>query len=111
MAVTVKVLIPAATILIAQTTKYTATGLKAIIDKITATNFSAAAAAVSVNIVTSTDTAGNQNLIVKSKTLQASECYTFPELVGVSLDAGGFISVACDTTGAVNMRASGREIS
>ena len=73
MAVYVKVLIPAKIAENAQTTQYTATGVTTIIDKFTATNYSAAAATISVNIVTATDTAGNQNLIVKAKTLQPSE--------------------------------------
>ena len=111
MAVTVKVLIPAKIAESSQTTQYTASGLKAIIDKFTATNYSASAATISVNLVTSGDTAGNQNLIVKTKTLQAGETYTFPEIVGASLDAGGFISTIAGTGSAINIRASGREVS
>ena len=111
MTVTVKVLIPAKTAESSQTTQYTATGLTAIIDKMTATNYSAAAATISVNLVTSSDTAGNQNLIVKTKTLQPAETYTFPEIVGHVLAPGGFISTIAGTASAVNIRASGREVS
>ena len=111
MTVTVKVLIAAKTAEAAQTTQYTATGLTAIIDKMTATNYSAAAATISVNLVTSSDTAGNQNLIVKTKTLQPAETYTFPEIVGHVLAPGGFISTIAGTASAVNIRASGREVS
>ena len=111
MAVTVKVLIPAKIAESSQTTQYTASGLKAIIDKFTATNYSASAATISVNLVTSADTAGNQNLIIKNKTLQAGETYTFPEIAGASLDAGGFISTIAGTATAINIRASGREVS
>ena len=110
MTVTVKVLIPATIASNSQTTYYTATGVKAIIDKMTCTNYSAAAATLSINLVTSGDTAGNQNLIVKTKTLQAGECYTCPEVVGASLDAGGFISTIAGTATAINIRASGREV-
>jgi hypothetical protein len=110
MTVTVKVLIPAKIAEAAQTTQYTATGVTALIDKFTATNYSASAATISVNLVTSTDTAGNQNLIVKTKTLQASETYTFPELVGAALAPGGFISTIAGTATAINIRASGREV-
>ena len=110
MTVTVKVLIPAKTAENSQTTKYTATGVTTIIDKFTATNYSATAATISVNLVTSADTAGNQNLITKSKTLQASEVYTFPELVGQVLAPSGFISTIAGTASAINIRASGREI-
>lgn len=110
MTVTVKVLIPAKIAENTQTTQYTSAGVTAIIDKFTATNYSAAAATVSVNLVTSADTAGNQNLIVKTKTLQASETYTFPELVGAALAPGGFISTIAGTASAINIRASGREV-
>ena len=110
MAVYVKVLIPAKIAENAQTTQYTATGVTTIIDKFTATNYSAAAATISVNIVTAADTAGNQNLIVKTKTLQPSETYTFPELVGQALSPSGFISTLAGTATAINIRANGREI-
>lgn len=111
MTVTVKVFIPAKTAENSQTTQYTATGVTALIDKFTATNYSAAAATISVNLVTSADTAGNQNLIVKTKTLQAGETYTFPELVGAALAPGGFISTIAGTASAINIRANGREVS
>jgi hypothetical protein len=111
MTVTVKVLIPAKTAESSQTTQYTATGVTTLIDKFTATNYSAAAATISVNLVTSADTAGNQNLIVKTKTLQAGETYTFPEIVGAALASSGFISTLAGTATAINIRASGREIS
>ena len=110
MTVTVKPLIPAKIAEATQTTQYTATGVTAIIDKFTATNYSATAATISVNLVTSTDTAGNQNLITKTKTLQPSETYTFPELVGHVLAPGGFISTIAGTATAINVRASGREV-
>jgi len=111
MTVTVKVLIPAKTAESSQTTQYSASNVTTIIDKFTATNFSASAATISVNLVTSGDTAGNQNLITKTKALAASEVYTFPEIVGQVLIAGGFISTIAGTATAINIRASGREVS
>jgi hypothetical protein len=110
MTVTVKVLVPAKTAENAQTTQYTASGVTAIIDKFTATNYSAAAATISVNLLNPSGTAGNDNLIVKTKTLQASETYTFPELVGHILSPGGFISTLAGTASAINIRVSGREV-
>ena len=110
MAVVTRVLIPAKIAENAQTTQYTATNVTAIIDKFTATNYSATAATISVNLVTVSGSAGNDNLIVKSKTLQPSETYTFPELVGQVLASGGFISTIAGTATAINIRASGREI-
>ena len=111
MTVTVKVLVPAQTASNSQSTVYTATGVTAIIDKFTATNYSASAATISVNLVTAAGSAGNDNLIVKTKTLQPAETYTFPELVGHVLPVGGFISTIAGTASAINIRASGRLVS
>ena len=71
----------------------------------------ATAAAISVNLVTVSFTAGNQNLISKTKTLQPAEVYTFPELVGQVLNPGDFISTLAGTATSINMRVSGREVS
>jgi len=111
MTVTVKVLIPAKIAEATQTTQYTATGVTTIIDKFTATNYSASAATISVNLVTGGDTAGNANLITKAKTLQPAETYTFPELVGQVLMPSGFISTIAGTASSINIRSSGREVS
>jgi hypothetical protein len=111
MAVNVRVLIPAKIAENTQTTQYTASGVTTIIDKFTATNYSATAATLSVNLVTALDGAGNQNLIVKTKSLQPSETYTFPEIVGAALAPGGFISTLASAASSINIRSSGREIS
>jgi len=110
MTVTVKVLIPAKTAEATQTTQYTATNVTTIIDKFTATNYSASAATISVNLVTAAASAGNDNLITKLKTLQPSEVYTFPEIVGQVLSPSAFISTIAGTASAINIRASGREV-
>jgi len=110
MTVTVKVLVPAKFAEASQTTQYTSTGVTTIIDKFTATNITASAATISVNLVTVADTAGNTNLITKTKSLQAAEVYTFPELVGQVLGAGDFISTIAGTGSAVNIRVSGRQV-
>jgi hypothetical protein len=110
MSVRVRVLVPGKTVEDVQTTQYTATNVVTIIDKFTATNYSGSAADISVNLVTTAGTAGNVNLITKTKTLQPSEVYTFPELVGQVLNPGDFISTLAGTASAVNMRVSGREV-
>lgn len=110
MTVTVKVLIPAKIAENSQTTQYTASSVTAIIDKFTATNYSVTAATISVNLVTSAASAGDANLITKTKTLQPSESYTFPELVGHALMPSGFISTLAGTAGSINIRSSGREV-
>jgi hypothetical protein len=111
MTVTVKNLVPSKDVANSQTTQYTANGVTTIIDKFTATNYSASAATISVNLVTVAGSAGNSNLITKTKTLQPSEVYTFPELVGQVLNSGDFISTIAGTASAINMRVSGREVS
>lgn len=110
MTVIVRVLIPAKTAEAAQTTQYTANGVTTIIDKFTATNYSAAAATISINLVTVAGVAGNSNLIVKTKTLLPNETYTFPEIVGQALSPGGFISTIAGTASAITIRSNGREI-
>lgn len=110
MTVTSKVLIPAKTAEATQTTQYTATNVTTIIDKLTATNYSATAATISVNLVTAAGSASDSNLITKLKTLQPSEVYTFPEIVGQVLSPSAFISTIAGTASAINIRASGREV-
>jgi len=113
MTVTAKNLVPAKFVENTQTTQYTVSSniTATIIDKFTATNISGSAATISVNIVTGSDTAGNQNLITKTKSLAASEVYTFPELVGQIMPNSSFISTIASASSAINMRVSGREIS
>jgi hypothetical protein len=111
MTVTAKNLVPAKIVEDSQTTQYTANNVTTIIDKFTATNFSASTATISVNFVTPAGTAGNLNLITKEKSLGPSEVYTFPELVGQIIPVDGFISTIASAAAAINMRVSGREIS
>lgn len=111
MAVNISNIIPAKTAEATQVTQYTSSGVQTIIDKFTATNYSAGAATISVNLVTASGSAGNDNLIVKTKTLQPAETYTFPELVGHVLPNNGFISTIAGTGSAINIRASGRLVS
>jgi 3-deoxy-D-manno-octulosonic acid (KDO) 8-phosphate synthase len=110
MTVLVKALIAAKQAENIQTTQYTATNCRAIIDKFTATNTSANNVTISVNLVTSGDTAGANNLVVDARAIAPDETYTFPELVGQVLEPGGFISTIASAAVAVTIRASGREI-
>lgn len=111
MTVTAKVLIPAKIAEAAQTRQYTsAANVTTLLDKFTATNYSASAATISVHLVTATDTANDSNVITQNKSLQPSEVYTFPELVGQVLSPSAFISTIADTPNAINIRASGREV-
>jgi hypothetical protein len=110
MAVTVKNLIPAKQAEAAQTTQYTATNCKAIIDKFTVTNTNTANVTFSVNLVASGGSAGTANLIVKTRSIVPGETYLCPELVGQVLEAGGFISTLAGTATSLTIAASGREV-
>lgn len=110
MTVTVKVLIPAKQAENAQTTQYTATNCKTIIDKFTVTNTSAGNVTFSVNLVTSGGSAGASNLILDNRSIAVDECYTCPELVGQALEPSGFISTIAGAATSLTIRASGREI-
>jgi predicted phage tail protein len=110
MSVTPKVLIPPKQAEAAQTAQYTATNVRAIIDKFTVTNTSAGNETISVNLVTSGGTAGAANLIVDTRTIAPDETYTCPELVGHVLEAGGFISTLASAGASLTIRCSGREI-
>jgi len=105
-------IIPAKNMENTQTTQYVApNSTTTIIDKFTATNFSSGMVDVSVNLGAVSEAAGNSNLIVKTRTLQPGETYTFPEIVGHTLPSGGYVSTLASAAAAVNLRASGREIS
>lgn len=111
MSVTPKVLIPAKLAEVAETTQYTApTGIRTIIDKFTGTNVTGVAATMTVRIVTVGGAAGASNTITLSKTIQPSDSYTFPEVVGHILGPGDFISTAAGTAASISTRASGREV-
>lgn len=110
MSVNAKTLIQSKQAEAAQTTQYTATNCKAIIDKFTATNTSAGNVTLSVNLVASGGAAGTDNLIVDGHAVAPGETYTFPELVGHTLESSGFISTIASAATSLTIRASGREI-
>lgn len=110
MTVTVAVLVPPKQMEASQTTQYTATNVRAIIDKATVTNTDTVSRTFSVNIVTSGGSAGNSNLVIDTRTVQPDETYLCPELVGQVLAPGGFISAIASNATSLTLRVSGREI-
>ena len=110
MTVTVAVLVPPKQMESSQTTQYTATSVRAIIDKATVTNTDTVARTFSVNLVTSGGAAGNGNLVIDTRSVQPDETYLCPELVGQVLAPGGFISTTASAATALTLRVSGREI-
>lgn len=111
MAVTLKVLVPPKQLENTQTSQYTATNVRAVIDKATITNTSGSNVTVSVNLVTVSGSAGASNLIIDTRTIVPDETYLCPELVGQVLEAGGFISTIAGSATSLTMRVSGREVS
>jgi hypothetical protein len=110
MTVIIKVLVPAKQAENSQTTQYTAVNCKALIDKFTITNTSAGNVTISVNLVTSGGSPGENNLIMDTRSIAPDETYTCPELVGQALETGGFISTIASAATSLTIRASGREI-
>jgi hypothetical protein len=110
MTVIVAVLVPPKQLEATQTTQYTATSVRAIIDKATVTNTDSVARTFSVNLVTVGGSAGNANLVIDTRTVQPDETYLCPELVGQVLAPGGFISTIASNATALTLRVSGREI-
>lgn len=94
----------------AQTTQYTSTDVKTIIDKFTVNNTTGGNVTFAVNLVNSGGAAGAANLIL-SKTILAGQCYTCPELIGHVLEAGDFISSIAGAAASLTIRAAGRQIS
>lgn len=110
MAVTQKVLIPAKVAENAQTTQYTAVACRAIIDKFTVTNPTAGNVAFSCNLVVSGGAAAVGNLLISARSIAPGETYRCPELVGHSMESGGFISTLAGAAASLTIRCSGREI-
>lgn len=84
---------------------YTSDNCVTSIDKLTATNESAAGAPATAALY-SPDGAQVESI---TKTVMPGQTWTFPEVVGHVLDAGGRLVVSCATANAVKFRASGRK--
>jgi hypothetical protein len=110
MAVTVKALIESTQAQASDVTQYVALNCTTIIDKFTATNTTGGAVTLSVNLVPSGSVAGANNLITNTKSIAAGEVYTFPELIGHTLNDGDFISTIASADTSLTIRASGREV-
>lgn len=110
MTVTVKNIIPAKLAENTNTIQYTATNCKTTIDKFTATNNSASNVVFSVYLVPLSGSASTSNLIINNRGIAPNESYTFPELIGHVIEAGGTIITIAGTASVLTIRATGREI-
>ena len=66
---------------------------------------------LTINMVTSPLSVGDENIILKEYTVPPGESYTCPEIVGHVILANGFISTIASSSDSLVIRASGREIS
>ena len=109
MTVTVKNIIPRKQAESSQTTQYTATLCKTIIDKFTVTNTTTGNVTFAVNLIAVSGSASDANLVL-TRAIAPKETYTCPELVGQTLENGGFISTLAGAATSLTISASGREI-
>lgn len=110
MTITVKNIIPRKQAEAVDTTQYTAVNCKTVIDKFTATNTTGSPVTISVNLVANGGSVGASNRVVSAKSIAPGEAYNFPELVGQSLEASGFISTIASAATALTISSTGREI-
>ena len=110
MTVTPKTLVAPKQMEATNTTQYTATLCKALIDKATVTNTDSVNRSFSVNLIQSGGSATNANLIIDDRTVVPGETYNCPELIGHELDPGAFISTIASAATSLTLRISGREI-
>lgn len=106
MTVTVATLYESAAAPNAQTTVYTA-AVRTIIDK--CTGYGVLAADLTINLVPNGGSAASANVMEK-KTFGIGESYTYPGIVGHTLEVGDFISVVASLATSVNLRISGRKV-
>lgn len=110
MAQLVKNIIPRKQAEAVNTTQYTAVNCKTVIDKFTVTNTTAGAVIFNVWLVASGGAAGDSNSIIYNKSIAAGETYGCPELVGQSLESGGFIVTDTGVATSLTISATGREL-
>lgn len=93
-----------------RTTQYTSNGGKTIIDKFTITNTGSTEATLSVNLVPSTGSVGNSNLILAARAVAPGETYLCGELIAQVLEDGDYISTLASAPNTLTIKASGRII-
>ena len=93
-----------------QTTQYTVSNGKLIVDKFTVTNTTNATHQFSCNIVSESGSASNANLIIDTKSISPSKTYSCPEMIGQVIEKGGFISTLASSASSLTIAISGRII-
>lgn len=112
MAVILKVLIAPKQAEITAVAQYTVpVSVSTIIDKMSATNTTGAAAALTVFLVTGGSAGSTSNTVISAKSIAAGDTYLCPEVTGHVLRVGDSITTLAGTGSAITIRASGREVS
>lgn len=112
MTVIAKTLFEAAQAPLADTTVYTApANTRTIVDKFTATNVTAGALTLTVNLVQAAGAVAVSNALISAQSIAAGASYLCPEIVGHILNPGDFLSIKASAAASINVRGSGREIS
>lgn len=109
MAVQYKTLVNAKYLESSQTTQILSSGIT-ILDKVTLTNITSNNISFSANICDSSETASNENLIVKDRTLAPDETYDCFELVGQTLENQSFLSMIASASNSLVIKIDGRVI-
>src|SRR5688572_2695663 len=110
MAVTPKVFSESVVVAATATTYVPAELGRKTIDKCTAYNSDTVPRTLTVHLLPSGGTAAPSTIIMV-KTLQASETYTCPEVVGHVIEPNGFLQALASTASVINIRISGRIVS
>lgn len=92
----------------AVTTQYTSSGVKSIIDGVSATNYSAAPKTLTVHLCQVGTAASSDNMVVKARTILAGATDLLPELRGRRLDAGDFVATDAEDGTSIAFRMEGR---
>ena len=110
MSISAAVLIDAKQAETSDTVQYTVTATAARIDMFTATNTSAAAETITINLISNAGSAGDDNKIISSRSLAAGETYICSGVIGHVLPQGWKISTKASAANSITIRASGIEI-
>lgn len=103
-----KVLFESKAASVAETTQYTSLNCQTIVDKFTAFNPTGATETLTVSLAASGGAGGGASRTV-SIGVAPGRTYTFPELVGHTLEIGDFISTS-SSAATLLIRSSGRQI-
>jgi len=92
-------------------TLYTATNVRATLDKVTGTNTTGGAVTATLHIVPAAGSASATNMIIQARSIGAGSTEAFPEMVGHVLEPGETLQALASAAASIGVRVSGREVS